>query len=421
MTMLQRVSRGVLFLARGAVTSVIGNISLALLALLLALSLWLFVTDRENPTETQVFNSAIPVEFVNVPNSLAVANVSGTSVRVRIEAPANELENLDIDDFEAVVNLGGFDRGTQNVSVDVTTASRRVDVVDITPARIDVTLETLRTKEVPVTVSLVGSPQSGFAAIGQDVQPQRVSVSGAESLVELVDSAVAEVSLTAQRVSLTDERVRLQPQDARGGQIARVTVNPETARVDVEIQQQEFSLEFAVTPEITGQPASGFNVGGVSIEPRLVVVTGSLDVLQSIDALRGISTEEISIAGERDDVTRSVGLILPEGARAEGVDAVRVSVDVRAAQGEFSFGVVPQVRNLGDGLIASVSGSVIVTLAGDVPALQVLSPADLGAFVDADGLGPGLHLLPVQLTPPAGTNIVRVDPGEIGVGLGPAP
>jgi YbbR domain-containing protein len=419
MNIVQRIARGVVFIARGAVSSIAGNVSLAALALALALSLWLYVTDAENPTETQVFNSAVPLDFVNVPNDLAVANASATTVRIRIEAPKNELDGLQVDDFEASVNLGGFERGTQNVAVDVTTPNRRIDIVEVTPSRIDVALEDLRTKEVPVRVSLVGSPQQGFEATDQQVEPDRVTVSGAESLVELVDSAVAEVSLTAQRVDLNDERVRLQPRDQRGGQIARVSVNPETARVDVTIEQTEFSLEFAVTPSITGQPAGGFNVGGVTADPRVVVVTGPLEVLQSIDALRGITTGEISIADARDDVIRAVPLNVPEGVTVRDVDSVRVNVDIVPARGEYSFRVVPDVINVGGGLVATPAGPVTITLTGDVPVLETIAPETIVAVVNAAGLQAGLYALPVEVTAPPGTAIVRIEPLELGVSLSP--
>ena len=126
---------------RGAFTSLIGNISLAVLSVALAVSLWVFVTDRENPTEVQTFNGSIAVKFVNVPNGLAVANASETTVRLRIEAPKNEISKLRPGDFDATVNLGGFPSGQVTVSVDATSSNSRVHVLDVMPPRIDVTLE----------------------------------------------------------------------------------------------------------------------------------------------------------------------------------------------------------------------------------------------------------------------------------------
>lgn len=414
---MRRLARAMLFLARGAYASVFENTGLAVLSLALAFSLWLFVTDRENPTEERAFNRDIEVTLVNAPNDLAVSATSASSVRVRVEGSQNELEDLRAEDFEATADLGGLERGTASVAVDVQPANSRVNIVGVTPARIDVTLEVRRSKDVPVRVTLVGSPQAGFVAGQQTVEPTAVTVSGAESLVQRVDAAVAQVFLTGQRVDLTEDRVKLEPRDARGGDISRVTVNPETASVTVDLEQREFTLEFTVTPLITGQPGGGYNVGGIAVEPAIVVISGPLDVLQSIDAIRGITTEEISVADARDDVTRTVEVIVPDGARVQGSTSVLVTIDIVPARGEFTFQISPLIRGVAAGLAATIADPVTVTLAGDVPALQALTSSSIAASIDASGLGPGAYALPVEVTPPAGTAVVRVEPGEAGVSL----
>jgi YbbR domain-containing protein len=419
--LLARLRRALWFLGRGTVVSVATNLSLAVLSVALAVVLWQFVTEQENPTETQTFNSAVQIRFVNVPNGLAVANASAATVRIRIEAPKNELSKLGVNDFEARVDLGGFERGQVTVPVEVVPPSSRVSVVDVSPVRIDVSLENERNKEVGVKVVLAGSPQQGFAATGTASIPERVTVTGPESLVDLVDSVAAVVYLTGLHVDVTEDRVELQPRDVRGGEISRVTVNPPTARVAVDLEQREYSLGFVVNPVISGEPAPGYNAAGVSVDPRLVTVTGPLDVLQSIDAVKGISTEEISIADGREDVTRQVRLNLPSGVRALGAETVRVTVSIRPAKGEASFQVVPQIRNVTDGLVATQAQPVTVTLSGDLPTLQQVTPESITVIADARGLEAGLHALPLQITPPAGTSVVRSDPGELGIALTPRP
>jgi len=406
---------------RAAGLAVARNVSLALLALLLALSLWLFVTERENPRKVEAFNSSIPIKLVNVPSELAVAQATETTVRIRVEAPEDEFDDLNADDFSATVNLGGFSRGLTPVAVDVTPPGGRINVVEVIPARIDVTLEPLVSKDVDVRVSLVGSPQQGFTAGQATSEPESVTVAGAESLVDLVEAAAAEVNLTGQRADVTEDRVPLTPRDERGGDISRVTVRPETARVSVPIEQTEFSRPFVVRPSIAGQPAAGYNVTGIVVDPTLVILSGSNQVLQSIDALGGIATEEISIADARGDVVRPAQLLLPEGARVAAGTGVDVRVSIAPARGEFSFTVVPQVRNVGGGLAASAPGAVTVTLAGDVPTLQALTAAAIAVVADAQGLGAGLHLLSLQVQPPAGTTVARIDPPQIGVALAPPP
>jgi YbbR domain-containing protein len=408
------------YLVRGFLAAIVQHWGLALLSVALGLSLWLFVTDRENPTEAQTFNGNVAIKFVNVPNNLAVSNVSETSVSLRIEAPKNDLSGLRAEDFEATVDLGGVAPGTSNLLVNVTPSNSRINIVSVSPARVDVTVENQRSKEVPVRVALTGSPQQGFAAGGQDVTPSTATVTGAESLVALVDHVSAEVNLTGLRVDFTDDRVELKPRDVREGEISRVKVNPATASVSVQIEQREFSLEFAITPSITGAPATGYDVGQITIEPRIVTVTGPLEALQSIDAVKGLSTEEISIADARSDVVRQVQPILPANVRLQGSPTVRVTVGIAPARGEATFQVVPQVRGVEGGLtLASPLTPVSVTLAGDVPTLQTITPEAITVVADAQGLDAGLHPIPLTITPPNGTSVVRSDPGELGVALVP--
>ncbi len=417
MDFLRRLPRALLFLGREGILSIVRHLGLAVFSVALGLALWLFVIDRQNPQETQAFGSSIPIKFVNVPTDLAVANTSETTVRVRVQGPSDQLKSLVADDFTATVNLGGFQKGQVSASVEVSSSNGRVDVTEITPGRVDVNLEPLRTNVVPVHVSMVGSPQQGFAAVGQDTEPTQATVTGPESLVGLVDSVVAEVNLTGLRTDFTD-RITLQPRDVRGGAISRVTVNPDRARVTARIQQQDFSQDFVVSPVIAGSPASGYNIGAISVEPAIVIVTGPLDVLQSIDAVRGIQTSEISITDARSDVQRTVQLVLPSGVRLQtGTAPIKVTVSIKPALGEATFKVVPQVRNVGAGLVLTQPDAVTITLAGEVPTLDALTPEAIVAFVDASGRGAGLFALPLQVTPPAGTTVVRTDPGEVGIAL----
>lgn len=419
MNILRRLPSAVLYVGRGAITSVVGNLSLAALALALAVSLWLYVTERENPTDTRTFNNAIPISFVNVPNDLAIAGTSATNVRIRIEAPENEFDNLEVDDFEATVDLGGLSEGASVVPVDVAPPNSRVNVVSINAAQVDVTLEPRRSRDVPVRVELLGSPQTGFAADARSVDPETATVTGPESLIALVDSVVAEVNLTGARVDLTEERVPLEPRDARDGAISRVTVAPSTASVEINLEQREFSSQFVVSPVVIGQPAQGFNVTGVTAQPSIVTITGTLEVLQSIDAVRGVLTEEIPIADARDDVRRTVQLQLPEGARLQGNPTIEVQIAIDPARGEFTFLVVPQIRNIGDGLVATPAEPVAVTLSGDVSVLRELTAQSVVITADASGLGEGLHVVPLEVTPPGNTNVVRVEPGQLGIALTP--
>ena len=253
-----------------------------------------------------------------------------------------------------------------------------------------------------------------IAATDEDADPESVTVSGAESLVALVESAVAVVNITGASTDIVDQQVALEARDERDGGISRVSISPSTAEVSIEIEQQEFTLQLAVTANITGDPAEGYSVAGISIDPRFVTVRGPLEALQSLTSL---TTDEISLADARDDVVRTVSIQVPDGVTLEGVPTARVSIDIAPVQAEFAYRVIPEAINVGDGLVVVPAEAVVVTLTGDVPALDAIQPDSIIVEVDVEGLGPGLHLLPVEVTAPAGTTVRTVDPGELGVAI----
>jgi hypothetical protein len=99
------------------------------------------------------------------------------------------------------------------------------------------------------------------------------------------------------------------------------------------------------------------------------------------------------------------------------VPTVTVTVSVRPARGEATFRIVPQIRNVGTGLVATIGEPITITLAGDIPTLDALTPEAIVATADAQGLGPGFHALPLQITAPSGTTVVATNPPELGLAL----
>ena len=105
-----------------------GTPGLLLFSLLLGVALWVFVTEEENPTRTDIFPAPISVRAVNVGQSLAVANQL-EFIDVRIAAPEDRWEQLTSDNFRAFVDLNGLEAREQNVPV-------RVEVPGISGVRV---------------------------------------------------------------------------------------------------------------------------------------------------------------------------------------------------------------------------------------------------------------------------------------------
>lgn len=303
-------------LLRQAAVSLRYNWGIGILSVVLAVSLWVYVTDRQNPDQTGRVAGTLAVEVSNVPANQAVSSISPEGVTVTVRAPQNVFDGLTVDDFRATIDLAGATGSRVVVDVQVEAERARVDVVDISPVRVTVELENVTTRTVPVRAQLVGTPPRGFEAGAVTVEPAQAEVMGPESLVGRVDAVVTDVNLTGVSTNF-QQSLLLEPRDDQGGKIEGVTAAPANARVTVEIRQLSFSAGFVVIPDIRGSPARGFRATGIEVSPPFVVISGPADIFQTLNPAEGVTTDAVSVDGASADVVRTVALQLPPGAEVE--------------------------------------------------------------------------------------------------------
>ena len=135
------------------------NWHLKLLSLVFSFLLWLFVTGEQKAE----VGYSVPLELKNVPANLMVANEVPSLVNLRISGPRTLLSNLEPSALSLSVNLRGLEPGL--------TTFKRLDenlnlpsalkVVRLSPSYVEVKLERIRERTVPVNVVLTGAPLPG--------------------------------------------------------------------------------------------------------------------------------------------------------------------------------------------------------------------------------------------------------------------
>lgn len=389
---------------------------LLVLAFLLGTSLWVFVTDTENPTVVDIFSSSIAVQAVNVGDNLAVANQLG-AIDIRVSAPRDRWDRLTAANFRAFVNLKGLEAREQEVRVQVEVENvAGVRVTEVLPRTITVNLEAFVSVEVPVTVRLVGTLPIGYELGGSLPQLETVVVAGPQSLIDIVHEAVADVNITGLTVDV-DPNVPLTARGAGGGEIRGVTITPSSVRVNVQILQRTLFRTLPLTVRIVGEPAAGYRVSNVTISPSAVEVQGSIQALQQLDAL---PLPPVDVTGQSTDVSLSLRIPLPDGVSATSEVAATVTVSIVPSSGSTRLNVAPELTNVPEGLTATVdTTSIVVVIEGPVPTLELLTIDDVHALVDLAGRGPGTYEEVPQISIPDGLSVVSVTPQTLSVTLSP--
>lgn len=165
-----------------------------------------------------------------------------------------------------------------------------------------------------------------------------------------------------------------------------------------------------VVPELTGDPAPGFVVGRVVVEPATVAVVGPRSKLRR---LTEAMTEPLDVTNASVPIeeTVTVGVADPN-LRLETPRAVRVTVEIVRAPVERTLAEVPvRVRNVASGLSPTVTpASITVTVHGLPELMRGLDNNAVGAFVDLAGLGAGIYHLSVMVEPHRAFRVIQVEP-----------
>lgn len=389
---------------------------LLILSALLGISLWVFVTEEENPTRVEELGNLVLVQAVNVDPGLAVANQL-QSVQLTLAAPEERWEEIEANlaSFSAFVDLRGVTEREQEVRVQVDIEGvRGVRVVEVVPERVTVNLEDLTSVEVPVRVRPVGPLPLGYEQGDTSVDIPAVTVTGPESLVSRVSDAVADVNITGLTLGI-EPTVALIPRGVGGGEIRGVTLEPATARVGVEIRQSTLVRTLSLQVDPQGAPAPGYHVTNVVVSPSTITVEGTLEALQQLTT---INLGAVDVTDAQIDVTRALPVELPQGITADESRSITVVVQIAPIEGDFTVALVPEVIGLSGGVSATLDPETIeVTLTGPLPLLSQLTANDLAVTLDVTGLDVGIHDVTAEITVPDGASLQALQPETVSVTL----
>ncbi|MBX6377004.1 MAG: hypothetical protein IRY95_00470 [Clostridia bacterium] len=293
------------------------------LAVVLAVLLWYQV--RGEPPSAQKLVHDVPVHVRNVPPDLVAVSVNPQVVTVVVRGDSRILNGLSRDDFEAWVDMRGAKVGRLAYAVDSVLVPKGVTLVDYSPAEVTAVVERRVEREEVVSVSLTGQVAEGSVAGPPKAEPDRVIVSGPESLMQRVVRVQAYVNVQGASQPV-DSEVQVAAVDREGRPVEGVQVLPPRVVVRVPVVPERVGKAVPVRPDVRGRPSPPAAVLGVEVTPPTVTVVGPPSV---VDQLEAVATEVIDVSGERSDVRRQVGLVLPEGiSLVEGTPA-RVLVHVR--------------------------------------------------------------------------------------------
>ncbi len=401
----------------------LNDLGLILLALVLAVVVWVVAVQEDNPIVQLEFGEPITIEVRNQPKG-ATFQPDGfeEEVYVTVRTPQKNWQDLRADMFRAWIDLQGNGVGEYQVAVQAECLDENVRITRLRPANVPVRLREEISRTVPVQLRLLGSPPLGWEYLTDDEQvmlePETVMVTGPKSLVEQINKATATLDMRNAKETFVGTR----PLDARREDdeiVGFVTIEPSRVQITVPVIQKLGTSEVAVRAVVVGTVAPGYWVRGVSVEPSVVTLVGDPTAVRAIEGV--VDTLPLNIGGATGTVVERLPLELPEQVSPVGVQGVKVTVEIEAQQGNATILREPVIRGLAADLTAVVTPKeVAVTLSGPLPRIRSLSDEDVFVYVDLVNKDLGEHRIELTSLVPEGVELVSLTPEFAMVEIRPA-
>lgn len=291
------------------------NILTWIISLALAIGLWCYVMNQENPTRTLEYRN-ISVQLIGADdlyNTYNLSVVEGTeaTVDVRVSAPSSRLANLTVSQIKVTANLSDSISapGTYDLPYEVILPESGMTCVKSSPSTLEVTVDRIETKSVPVEVVIEGESPDGYKIGEPELQVDTVNINGPEQ--ELNRIAKAEIRLNAKNLkkSISDVSSEYTLVNKNGSSVDMTNISRETTRVKVTVPVLRVK-QVPLTVSLTPDSAVAAKNASVALSPSTIEVQGDPD---AVDALESIEVGSININKAENGDSFTFAINLPTG------------------------------------------------------------------------------------------------------------
>lgn len=295
------------------------NRALKLVALAIAIVLWLYVGIEQDPISQRTYNVPITVENLSADK---VATVSKERVNVKVMGRETRLDGITSEDFKAYVDLSDAKTGDSEAEVHVSLPNE-VYFAKLDPSHVNVYVEQREGETMNVDIVRTGMLPDGITIEDMSVEPQNVFVSGNEDALAMVAKVGVAVELD-DIYSDSKKDVPVQLYDYEGNIIEQgeLKVYPEQVTLNIKVNEADIQKSVPIQAELVGSLSEGVQVDSVTVDPQTALVEG---LPKDLAKITEIKTEPIDLSGIKETTSFTVKLV---GKQLRDVQKVTVTVNV---------------------------------------------------------------------------------------------
>lgn len=387
------------------------NFTPKLLALLIAIFLWVYVVTDVNPEDYKTIKN-VQVSLQNAAeikrDGLVIMGNEDFKVNVRVDGKKSEIGKVKSENITAHVNLTGYGEGQYKigVSANIQGTSANVRITNIEPRELLVSFERVITKEKPVNIVTEGNVAEGFVLNSVISKPQTILLTGPRSWVNEVAEARVLVNIEGRDTS-TNLSLPILLLDDKGGDVIDVGKDPAMVEIGLNILQKK---TVPIRLQTHGNLPDNYKLNELNVNPSTVTIKGD----NNLNGIEYIDTKPIDINTILNNSVIELELELPEDVELLNPNEkhfLRYSLD-EIIEKEFSIAFQDiEKRNLSEGLILEENiGRASVKLKGFKKILDELITSDIRLFLDLIELEAGPHDVAIGIEKIEGVDIELITP-----------
>ena len=411
--------------------NMINKFTLKVLSLIIAILIWLLVRNVDDPIVVRTFYE-IPVSIENA--SYLAENleipllVDGKdTVKVRVKGARSVVSKLKKEDIKAVADM------TQIISKDTTPIMVPVEVTgtgisdsDITvrPRNIQVDIEKQKSVEKTIAVSTGDTqPDKDYEIGNLKANPEKVTISGPETIINKIDKVVALIDVTGRKESNIEIKSQLKIYDKNLDELSPKQleylnikeISDNTIRVQAQFWKVKQNVK--IKAEYSGEPKRGYEVDSINLVPDTISVAGTDEALKKLEQEGNtleIPGKYIDVTDKTGDFEQNIDLseLLPEDLKLvrdlnSSVIATVKILPYNSRDYEVSVTQIEADNKAEDLDLVFQDEQITIRAKAKEQDLDSLSAANIQVQIDLNGYGEGEYEVPVTVTLPGGYELVE--------------
>lgn len=385
------------------------KIMVMVISVLLAFLLWLYVMGEKNPIQSKTIVD-IPVKLVNTEaitkNNLVLFPNQKFAIDVQITGRAFEISKLTANDIKLEAQLTDQNKkGNNKVYIRFNKIQKKATIVAQKGQEyINVRIDKLVEKKVPVAVNVRGNVKAGYAYLKPIPRPTEVVISGPGSYVNEVLAAVGQISVNGNYANVSGS-ISLKPEDKNGKLVSNVNVVP--TYIDTTVSIKPFK-EVPIKISTYGIVDANKIIRSIKPQVERILLVGEH---KYIDKLNEIKTTEVDLSQITKTTTMQLALDLPLGVEViDDLNRINTVIIVENRVDKIMT-LTPPIINKDSAYHYIISDEKIsVILSGPESVMNTLNEKSVETYIDLNGYLEGTYEVPIIVNPIKDVEVRNISP-----------